>query len=62
MILVRITDSHKIVIMDHVEIDHLMTFITDLKATIQKKLRLMKYNSTQIRILNRNVANYYAIK
>ena len=28
---------YKIVIMDHVEIDHLMTFITDLKSTIQEK-------------------------
>jgi glutamate/tyrosine decarboxylase-like PLP-dependent enzyme len=28
---------YKIVIMDHVEIDHLMTFITDLKTTIQEK-------------------------
>ena len=28
---------YKIVIMDHVEIEHLMTFITDLKSTIQEK-------------------------
>lgn len=28
---------YKIVIMDHVEIDHLMAFITDLKTTLQQK-------------------------
>ena len=28
---------YKIVIIDHVEIDHLITFITDLKTTIQEK-------------------------
>ena len=28
---------YKIVIMDHVEIDHLMSFITDLKTTLQQK-------------------------
>jgi tyrosine decarboxylase/aspartate 1-decarboxylase len=28
---------YKIVIMDHVEIDHLMTFITDLKTALQQK-------------------------
>ena len=28
---------YKIVIMDHVEVDHLSTFITDLKATIHAK-------------------------
>ncbi|WP_235890193.1 pyridoxal-dependent decarboxylase [Flavobacterium gawalongense] len=33
---------YKIVIMDHVEIDHFMTFITDLKATIQKNIETIK--------------------
>lgn len=33
---------YKIVIMDHVEIDHLMTFITDLKTTIQKNIETVE--------------------
>lgn len=33
---------YKIVIMDHVEIDHLMTFITDLKTTIQKNIETIE--------------------
>jgi hypothetical protein len=30
---------YKIVIMDHVEVDHLSTFIADLKRPMQKELR-----------------------
>lgn len=36
----------QIVITDHPEIDHLMTFTNELKTTIKKIARLLPYNST----------------